>query len=121
MKKIFTLLLVMMGFFAQSMYAEPLKNPDPTKTYMIQHSSGLFLTVDGNSAKIMSAGSGTSQKFTFEIVADAENTYNIKLEDGRYLGSDGSYTVKFLEDPADDFTRFTFWECTEVDLSLIHI
>ena len=115
MKKIFTLLLVMMGFFAQSMYAEPLKNPDPAKTYMIQHSSGLFLTVDGNSAKIMSAGSGTSQKFTFEIVADAENTYNIKLEDGRYLGSDGSYTVKFLEDPADDFTRFTFWECTEVD------
>ena len=108
MKKIYALLMVMLGFLVQTVCAETLLTPDPAKTYMIQHSSGLFLTVDGNSAKIMPAGAGDSQKFTVTPVEGAEATYNIKLEDGRYFGSDSGWTVLFMDDPSDAFTQYTF-------------
>lgn len=116
MRKILSLVVVMMCFFAQGLRAEALLTPDPSKTYMIQHSSGLFMTVDGNSLKIMQAGSGTSQKFTFVPVEGAdEPTWNIKCEDGRYIASDKGYTQVFLSDPADTFTHYTFWESHEAD------
>lgn len=115
MKKIYALLMVMLGFLVQTVCAETLLTPDPAKTYMIQHSSGLFLTVDGNSAKIMPAGAGDSQKFTVTPVEGAEATYNIKLEDGRYFGSDSGWTVIFMDDPSDAFTQYTFWQSTEPD------
>lgn len=97
--------------------AEPLTNPDPTKTYLIQHSSGLFMTRDGNSATIMSVGAGDCQKVKFEI-AETDDAgvvnYYIKFEDGKYLGSDKGYTVTF-HDEASEMTQYTFWESTEPD------
>lgn len=115
MKKIGTLLLLVMAVCAQSVWAEAFKTPDPSKTYVIQHSSGLLLTRDGNAAKIMSPGTGDIQKFTFVPVEGKEATYNIMLSDGSYFGSDGSYTVKFLDDPADEKTQYTFWDASEPD------
>jgi len=104
--------MVVMSWFGVN--AEPLTTPDPAKTYLIQHSSGLFLTREGNSAKIMSAGAGDCQKVKFEAVTDADANYYIKFEDGKYLGSDKSYTVQF-PDAASEMTQYTFLECTEPD------
>ena len=56
MKRIFTILFVMLGLMASKAYAEALTNPDPAKTYNIVHSSKLLLSVDGNSLKIMNVG-----------------------------------------------------------------
>lgn len=115
MKKIYALLSVMtLGLAANYATAEPLLTPDPAKTYMIQHSSGYFFTISGGAAKIASPGEGT-QKFTFVPVEGVENTYNIKIDESSYVGSDDAYTVKVLSDPTDKHTQFTFWECTEVD------
>lgn len=110
MRKLLALIMVMIGLAAQNAHAEAFLTPDPSKTYMIQHSSTLFMTVSGNSLKIMSAGTGDSQKFTFELVEGTEATYNIKLENGKYLGSDNGWTAVFLDDPTDPFTHFTFWQ-----------
>lgn len=94
MRKIYALIMVMIGFFAQNLYAEAFLTPDPSKKYMVQHTSGLFMTYDENSKAnvklvIEQAGAGTCQKFTFEAVEGSEGTYNIKMEDGRYIGIDG--------------------------------
>lgn len=115
MKKAYLLLMVMVTMLARYVCAGPLLTPDPAKSYYIVHSSGYLFTKDGTAAKIMSPGSGTCQKFKFIPVAVAEDTYNIQCEDDTYVGSDGSYTVKFLTDPSDKYAQFKFWEGSEVD------
>lgn len=107
MKKFLSLLLVMMGFLPQLMQADVLLTPDPAKTYLITHSSGLVFTADGNTAKIMQPGNGV-QNVTFIPVEGEEGVYNIKMSDGRYFGSDSGYTVKFPSEASDDYTKFTF-------------
>lgn len=107
MKKFLTFLVMMIGLLAPQLRAEALLNPEPGKQYMIMHSSGYFMTVTGNTVKIMSPGTGDSQRFTFEIAEDGENpVYNIKLDNGQYLGSDSAWTIKFLDDPADAYAQF---------------
>lgn len=110
MKKFLTFLVMMIGLFAPQLRAEALLTPEPGKQYMIMHSSGYFMTVTDNTVKIMSPGAGDSQRFTFEIAEDGEvPVYNIKLENGQYLGSDSGWTIKFLDDPADPFAQFQIW------------
>ncbi|MDE6854811.1 MAG: hypothetical protein K2J38_07105, partial [Muribaculaceae bacterium] len=115
MRRICSILLVLLSLFAIKAQAEALTNPDPTKTYNIKHTSQLYLTVDGNSLRINQLGEG-SQKFTVEIAGTDESgttIYNIKTEDGRYVGSDRGYTQIFLTDPTDPFAQYTIWESHE--------
>lgn len=115
MRRICSILLVLLSLFALKAQAEALTNPDPTKTYNIKHTSQLYLTVDGNSLRINQLGEGL-QKYTVEIAGtDDEGTtiYNIKTEDGRYVGSDNGYTHVFLSDPTDPFAQYTIWESHE--------
>lgn len=117
MKRIFTILFVMLGLMASKAYAEALTTPDPAKTYNIVHSSKLLLSVDGNSLKIMNIGDAL-QKFTVEVFGTTEEgatIYNIKSESGKYVGSDKGYTHVFLEDPADPYAQYTIWESHEAD------
>ncbi len=115
MKKIYATLMLMIAFCTGSLSAEAFLTPDPAKTYNIQHRSGLLVSVDGSSLKIMNPGTeGVSQKFTVELVSEGEpNTYRIKCEDGNYLGSDNGYTVKFLSDPEDKFAHLQFYASHE--------
>jgi hypothetical protein len=106
MKKFFTFLMVAAGFITAS--AEVSLTPEQNKAYMIQHSSGYYMTVDGEALKIMSENPNSAQTFTFELVAGTEATYNIKTEDGTYIGSDTKWTVQFLTDTADPYAQFTF-------------
>lgn len=125
MKKIYALLMVMMAFFAQTVCAETLLTPDPNKTYLIQHSSGMFLTkveTTGSAAQLKYPGDGP-QKFTITPVEGVDGTYNIKLADGDYLGSDNAkkgYKVVFLTDPSDSFAQYTFGQATERDHCTIY-
>lgn len=110
-------MFVMLGLMASKAYAEALTNPDPAKTYNIVHSSKLLLSVDGNSLKIMNVGDAL-QKFTVEVFGTTEEgatIYNIKSENGKYVGSDRGYTHVFLEDPADPYAQYTIWESHEAD------
>ncbi len=106
MKKISSLLVLMVLMAVQAVMAAPITQPDPTKTYMIQHSSSLFMTVSGNSLKIMSAGNGDTQKVTFVPVEGEEGVYNILFDNGKYLGTDKSWTSLLMSDPSDRMTHF---------------
>lgn len=90
--------LVLLWFTAVK--AQPITTPEAGTEYFITHSSGLFLSSDGGTLKIMSPGAVTAQRFLFEAVDGVEGAYNIKLvETGEYLWSDG-YTLKWTADPA---------------------
>ncbi len=114
MKKLY-LLMAAAGIAGMAHGAEPTLQPEPSKSYMIQHTSGMVLTREKNSLTINLPGSSELQYFTITPVADAEgdNVYNLKLNDDTYLGSDSGYTVKFLTNPEDAYTQFSFWESGE--------
>ena len=114
MKKFITFLVMMLGLFAPSLRAAALLNPEPGKQYMIMHSSGYFMTVTGNTVKIMSPGTGDSQVFSFEVAAEADPTvYNIRLDNGQLLGSDASYSIKFLDDAESAYAQFQIFASHE--------
>lgn len=108
MRKLQSLILVLMCLLVQHAFAEPITKPEAGKTYMIQHSSGLFLTVSGATLKIMLPGTGDSQKFEIIPVDGSEGLYNIKLPDGKYVGSSSGYSVAFLDDATSLYAQFTF-------------
>ena len=97
------------GIAGMAQAAEPTLQPEPSKSYMIQHSSGMVMTRNNNSLTINLPGASDLQTFTITPASDPEKGYNIKLNDDTYLGSDNSYTAKFLTDPEDPYTQFTFW------------
>lgn len=108
MRKLQSLFLVLMCLLVQHLYAEPITKPEAGKKYMIQHSSKMFLTIDGGQLKIMLPGTGDVQQFEFVPVEGSDELYNIKLPSGEYLGSDKSYSAVLLTDPADPFAQFSF-------------
>lgn len=112
MKKIFVMLAMLFGFAAQQhASAEPITQPDPGKEYYVVHSSGMLLSQDGNSLKVMSAGNCDQQTWKFE---PASSSYYIKnIASGQYLGSDNGWTAKFASAPAEmaggeDFAMWQF-------------
>ena len=93
MRKLQSLILVLMCLLAQQMFAEPITNPATGKAYLIAHSSGYLLSLDGTAFKMMSPGASTMQKFEFVPVIGEEGVYNIKeVSSGQYIMSDGYYT-----------------------------
>lgn len=125
MKKIFLILAVLLGLSAQSAFAEAMLQPDPSKTYAIKHSSGHYLTVDGNYLKINEKGAGP-QKFTFELgeinADDNAQMYLIKTEEGKYVGftTSNHYDYKFYDAPNANYTNFSIWESHEPDCVKIY-
>ncbi|MDE6134793.1 MAG: FIVAR domain-containing protein, partial [Muribaculaceae bacterium] len=120
MKKICSLLLVMVLLLAQGVKAAPLTQPDPGKTYMIQHSSMMFMTVSGSSIQINVAGEGDTQKVTFIPVEGQEGIYNILFDNGKYLGTDTGWTAKLMDDPSDHMTWFQFRQSYLEDWMLVY-
>ncbi len=100
MKTRLFLLFSLVLLWCTAVKAQPLTVPEEGTEYFITHSSGLFLSNDGGTLKIMSPGAVTAQRFLFEAVDGVDGAYNIKLvETGEYLWSDG-YTLKWTADPA---------------------
>lgn len=120
MKKIFLILAAVLGLCAQQASAEAFLTPDPAKTYAIKHSSGNYLTVDGNYLKINEKGTGP-QRFTFELGAvneeDGAQMYLIKTEEGKYVGftKNNHYDYVMYAEPDGDYTNFSIWESHEPD------
>lgn len=108
MRRLQLLFLVLMCLLVQHAFAETITKPEAGKTYMIQHSSNLYLTMDGGQLKIMLPGTGDSQKFEFVPVEGSDVLYNIKLPTGEFIGSDKGYSVVFLTDAADPYAQFSF-------------
>lgn len=107
MRKLQSLILVLMCLLAQQMFAEPITNPATGKAYLIAHSSGYLLSLDGTAFKMMSPGASTMQKFEFVPVIGEEGVYNIKeVSSGQYIMSDGYYTPILGGDTADDLAKF---------------
>lgn len=101
MKKFFVMLGLLLGFVAQQYAsAEPIVAPEAGKEYYIVHSSGMFLSQDGTSLKIMSAGKNDNQVWVFEPTDN--DSYNIKnASTSQYLGSDNGWTAKFASSPSE--------------------
>lgn len=108
MKTRLFLLFSLVLLWCTAVKAQPLTVPEAGTEYFITHSSGLFLSSDGGTLKIMSPGAVTAQRFVFEAVDGVDGAYNIKLvETGQYLWSDG-YTLRWLDDPTgNELAQYT--------------
>ena len=108
MKKLYSLIMVTSGLFAQNAAADVILTPEPNTPYLIEHSSSYYLTANEDALQIMSVGAGKSQEFSIVPVEGTDATYNIQCADGRYVGSDSRWNAVFLDDANDPFAQFTF-------------
>ncbi|WP_455587088.1 hypothetical protein [Bacteroides sp.] len=107
MRKLQSLILVLMCLLVQHAFAEPITKPEMGKAYLITHSSGYLLSIDGTKFKIMSPGTCDMQKFEFVPVEGEADVYNIKeCSTGQFVASDGEYTPILAEDATVDMAKF---------------
>ncbi len=105
-----TVLLWFSAAFAQEQTEPPITEPEIGQEYFIAHSSGLYLSNDGDKLKIMSGGKVTDQRFVFEAIDGAEDTYAIKsVETGRYMSGDSptGWTLLWVDEPSDALAQYT--------------
>lgn len=114
MKKLFLGLALLAGTVA-AQAAVPA--PEAGKTYNIKNKCGLYMSYNGTKLTVANLDNGiTDQRFTFEAVDGKADTYAIKAADGKYVGTDGQWTVAFASDATSDKFQVKFVEsATEPD------
>lgn len=124
MKKLFTTILTAAAIFGSVTYSHAAGDPfvpENGKTYLIEHRSGFYMTVSDGSMKILPQSADALQGFTINAVEGEEAVYTIKDQQGKYIGSDGQWTVVFADAASSSNYQFTFPASHEAGYYLLHV
>lgn len=81
--------------------------PEAGKAYNIRNGGGLYMTSENSSLYLHELdGTNADQRFEFIAVEGVEGAYNIKMNNGEFIGSDGKWSVFYKTDPADNMAQF---------------
>lgn len=83
--------------------------PEAGKVYTIQNAKGgLYMTAEAGTLKLHALdATSAAQQFEFVPVEGAEGTWNIKMYNNQYVGTDGGWNVQYKTNPAEANAQYT--------------